>query len=361
METKRIRLGIIGCGGIMNGAHLSALIKLQEKDAFEITAVCDIVLDRAEKAAEAIGGNVKAYANYQDMADAVDAVSIVLPHDLHYEVGCYFAERGKHLLIEKPLCNSEEECVRLIKLAEKKGVVLMCEYPCRFNPCILELKRLLDSGEYGEAYHMSIWTEQWTDNKNAPWANTARLGGGQLFSHGCHYTDVLLWFMGEPLEGSHFGTNIGTPWMLKEGTSTLGMKFKSGATAMHYATWGAKGTKMGYDFQIFTTSGKVLDYDFGSNEIRVYYNAARWAEEDGDQTNYEDLNTNYRVVWTAPVENHNKNLYGVLSEFTDCIKTGREPFTSGRRALESLRVIWKVYDAEKHSMVADLSDIKAYQ
>jgi predicted dehydrogenase len=197
------------------------------------------------------------------------------------------------------------------------------------------------------------------------------LGGGQFFSHGCHYVDLLLWFLGDPLEGAHFGTNLGTPWMIKEGTSTMSMKFKSGATAMHYGTWGAKGTKMGYQYQIFTTSGKVLVLT--KNQVRVYYNAERWAREDNDPTYVRDDGTflknaykddgkisKYEVVWQKQNLGPDiKNLHGVIAEFIDCVQTGRESFTSGRRALESLRTIWKMYQAEENHVIADLSDIVA--
>jgi len=357
---KKIRLGVIGCGGIMEKVHIDGLIA--DKDALEVTAVCDIVLEKAQKASEALGGTAKVYTNYKDMVDDVDAVSIALPHDLHYEVGMFFAAKGIHILMEKPICNHEEECNRLIKLSEEKGITFMCEYPKRYQPSMIKLKEIIDSGEYGKPYHMSVWTEQYTDDRSASWLSTARLGGGQLFSHGCHYTDLLLWFLGEPLEGSHMGTNFGTPWMIQEGTSTLGLKFKSGATAMHFATWGAKGTKMGYDYQVFMDSGKVLNYDEKTQEIRLYYNEKRWEAEKEDTYNLEDLVDDYRVIWNGNDETTaQKGLNRVYQEFVECINTGRESFTSGRRALESLRLIWKVYDAEKAHKVADLSDIKAYQ
>ena len=374
---KKVRLGIIGCGGLANDSQLPAIRKLEDEGKLQITCTCDTILERAENSAALFGDNVKAFTDYRDMLDHVDAVSIVLPHDLHFECGMFFATHKKHILMEKPLCNTEEECIRLIDECEKQGVTLMCEYPIRYMPEILALKEALDSGKYGEAFHMSIWTEGRTDNERmipgtaGYWQCTSRLGGGQFFSHGCHYVDMLLWFMGDPLEGAHFGTNLGTPWMIKEGTSTMSMKFKSGATAMHYGTWGAKGTKMGFQYQIFTTSGKVLVLT--KNQVRVYYNAERWAKEDNDPNYVRDDGTflknaykddgkisKYEVVWQKQVLGPDiKNLHGVIAEFIDCIQTGREPFTSGRRALESLRAIWKMYRAEENHVIADLSDIVA--
>ena len=222
---KTLRMGLIGCGGMMK-AHASVVNKVED---VEIVAVCDIIRERAEDVASALNDPFIT-TDYEEMVDKVDAVLDELPHDLHYECGMFFAYHGKHILMEKPLCNTEEECLSLIKQCEEKGVTLMCGYPVRFWPGIIKMKEMLDSGEYGEIIQMSVWTEQLTgldmDKEAHPhWSVTARLGGGQLFSHGCHYIDLILWFLGNPVCGAHLGTKNGTPWMLREGTSALVMKF----------------------------------------------------------------------------------------------------------------------------------------
>jgi predicted dehydrogenase len=247
---KIIRLGLIGCGNMME-AHASNINKV---DGIEITTVCDIVRERAEKVAEALGNSPKITTDFYSMDDDVDAILVALPHDLHYECGMYFARKKKHILMEKPLCNTEEECLHLIEACEEEGVTLMCAYPVPFWPAIQKLKALVDSGDYGKIMQMSVWTEQLTvcDINKRTWTATARIGGGQLFSHGCHYIDLMLRFLGNPVEGAHIGTRIGTPWLLKEGTSAVILRFESGAIGYHGATWGARGTRLSYDFQIQT-------------------------------------------------------------------------------------------------------------
>ncbi|MDY3071762.1 MAG: Gfo/Idh/MocA family oxidoreductase, partial [Eubacteriales bacterium] len=89
---ERIRLGIIGCGG-MGASHLAGMSELS--DAADITAACDIDPERAADAAkilgEAAGHPIFTCTDYKDMLDHVDAVVIVLPHHLHYEAGMFFA------------------------------------------------------------------------------------------------------------------------------------------------------------------------------------------------------------------------------------------------------------------------------
>lgn len=340
----KIRLGLIGCGAMMK-VHARTINECT--DELEITAVCDVIRDRAVEVAEHLGNNPFICTDYQEMVDHVDAVLVALPHDLHYECGMFFVKHKKHIMMEKPLCNSEEECLKLIEACENAKLTLMCAYPVRYWPGIVKLKELVDSGEYGKIFKMSVWTEQYTHYPEGHWGTTAKLGGGQLFSHGCHYVDLLLWFLGQPVSASHMGTNMGTEWLMREGTSALVMKFASGAVAYHGATWGARGTRLGYDFQIHTEKG-LFDYDHAAGTVTFYSRAE--AHEPG-----KPAVTNKEVLWDEG--DGRKNTNNEIDHFVDCVLNGKTPLTSGRTALESLRAIWKIYNAEKNGIVADLRDI----
>ena len=339
----KIRLGLIGCGHMM-GIHAKAVNECTTE--MEITAVCDIIRANAEAVAQVLRDPFIC-TDYRELVDHVDAVLIALPHDLHYECGMFFAHHKKHILMEKPLCNSEEECLHLIEACEQADVTLMCAYPVRYWPGIVKLKELLDSGEYGKIFMMSVWTEQLTHYPDSHWGNTARLGGGQLFSHGCHYVDLLLWFLGQPISGSHTGTNLGTPWLMREGTSAVTMQFASGAIAYHGATWGARGTRLGYDFQVHTEKG-LLDYDHKAGTITFY------SKEEIHDPGKPSQNTK-EILWDKGTGK--KYTSNEIDHFVDCVLNHKTPLTSGRTALESLRTIWKLYDAEKTNTVADLRSI----
>ena len=347
---EKLRLGLIGCGGMM-GTHAQGINAIS--DELEITAVCDINLEQAENVASFLNSPYVT-TDYKTMVDYVDAVLVVLPHDLHYECGFFFARHKKHILMEKPLCNTEEECLRLISVCEEENVVLMCAYPVRFYPAMVKLKELVDSGEYGKVIQMSIWTEQLTKPRayKKMWGLSSRAGGGQFFRHGCHYVDVLLWFLGNPVKGSHIGTRVGTPWLLGEGTSAVVMQFENGAIGYHGGTWGARGTKLGYDFQIQTEKG-MLEYYRYDDEIRLYSKSAEHIP------GVVETSFPYEVIWRGANEKKldgspSKNTQFEVLHFMDCIKTGKRPITDGRAAIQSLRVIWALYDAEKHNTMADL-------
>ncbi len=338
--AEKLRLGLVGCGKMMK-SHIESVKYLE---TVEMTAVCDIIRERAEEVAEVLN-DPYITTDYKDMLDHVDAVLVALPHDLHYECGVFFARNKKHVLMEKPLCNTEEECLSLINICEEEKVVLMCAYPVRYWPGVVKLKEMMDSGEYGTPFQVSIWTEQKTQSIEGTWGSSARLGGGQFFSHGCHYVDALLWLLGDPVEGIHFGTRKCGEWLMKETTSVAIMKFESGAVAYHGGTWAARGTKLGYNFQVHTDKG-MIEYDHSPRIIRFY-------DQLGLHEPGAPENKGFTVVWEGG-GNLGKQTQFEIAHFADCIKTGKTPITDGRSALQSLRVIWKMYDAEKHGTVADL-------
>lgn len=340
MENKKIRLGLVGCGNMMR-QHAQSVNSVSER--VEIVAVCDIIRERAENVAEVLN-DPYITTDYKTMVDHVDAVLVALPHDLHYECGVFFAHNKKHILMEKPLANSEEECVRLIEVCEAEGVTLMCAYPMRYVPGLVRLKELVDSGEYGEVMMMSIWTEQLTWEEELHWCNTARIGGGQFFSHGCHYVDLMLWFLGKPVKGMHFGTKNGTPWMMREGTSAAIFQFENGAVGYHGGTWGARGTRLGYDFQVQTEKG-LLEYEYGSGELRLYDQSA--VHVPGQSTERQA----YTIL--EKFETGKQTQYEI-NHFAECVLEGKEPQTNAYSTLQGLRVIWKMYDAERNNTVADL-------
>ncbi len=341
---ERIRLGLIGCGG-MGKSHQAGIAELA--DIVELTAVCDIVEERAQAAADMLGAE-HVFSDYQAMLDYVDAVLISLPHDLHYPAGMFFLEAGKHVLMEKPMCNTEAECIGLIEEAEKKNLTLMTAYPVRYWPVVAKMKELVEQKVYGDVFQMSIWTEQFTKYEDSHWARSAqRLGGGQFFSHGCHYVDLLLWFLGEPVRGIHMGTNFGTPWMEKEGTSNATIEFAGGKMGYHFGTWGARGTRLGYSFHIHCTEG-MLEYNHAEKALYAHTHIV---------SEKANLDTSSRTKLIMSESDQSKKTQHETRHFIECIRSGKRPLTDGPGSLQGLRVIWRLYEAEKQNRLADLSGL----
>ncbi|MDF2719975.1 MAG: putative dehydrogenase [Paenibacillus sp.] len=323
----KIRLGVVGCGNIA-GSHFGGVTELS--DLMEVTAVCDIILERAEQAAARFGIRT-AVADYEQLVDEVDAVLISLPHDLHFTAGMYFLQAGKHVLMEKPLCNTEEECMQLIETAERNDRVLMTAYPVRYWPAIVKIKEWIDNKTYGEPFQLSIWTEQYTKYPEGHWGLSAkRLGGGQFFSHGCHYVDLMM--------------NVGTPWMEREGTSNVVIEFASGAMGYHMGTWGARGTRLGWSLHIHCTHGMI---EYKRSEGKVYLHHSIKEEK-------SNLDTDSKITVLYEDSGSGKLTQHETRHFLECIANNKRPMTDGPSSLQGLRVIWRLYEAEKNHMEADL-------
>jgi len=310
----------------------------------EVTALVDLQPERAQAVADLLPNNPCVSTDYREIFPLVDAVLVVLPHHLHHLVTLESLNAGKHVLVEKPIANSEQECLEMMAAAEKSGKVLMVAYCMRFHPLVLEMKRLIDTKAYGELFELSIWTEQYTHPPEGHWARAAQtLGGGQLFSHGCHYIDLMLWILGRPLWGSHIGTNRGTPWMEREGTSHVSIEFEDGLVGYHGATWGARGTRLGTSFHAHCTGG-MLEADIGQGKLYLHHGMGihRPGEAEGQRT---------EVLIEAPQA---KATEEEMYHFIDCIRTGRKPLTDPISSLEGLRVIWELYRAEQEHRLADL-------
>lgn len=325
----KTRLAVIGCGG-MSRAHVSRFEALAHR--MEVRAVVDVVEERARAAAELLPG-ARVATDYHSVLDDVEAVLLVLPHHLHHQATLDCLAAGKHVLVEKPMANSEAECLEMIAAAERAGRTLMVAYCMRYHPLVVKMKELLDEKAFGDVFQVSIWTEQYTRFGPDHWASSAKtLGGGQLFSHGCHYIDILLWYLGRPVRGCHLGTNYCTPWMEMEGTSNVQIEFADGPLGYHFGTWGAKGSRLGYSFHAHCTEGMI---DARITEGKLY--SIVGGEE--------------KLLHEAPLGKHTEN---EMAHFLDCIETGQRPLTDGPGSLQGLRVIWRLYEAERAGVVADL-------
>jgi predicted dehydrogenase len=326
---ERIRLGLIGCGGMAN-THIRRFEHLASR--LSLVAAVDIVPERAQAVA-ALSPGARAVTDYREILDDVDAVLVVLPHHLHHAVAKECLLAGKHVLLEKPMANSEAECLDLIQTSEQVGRTLMIAYCMRYHPLVTRMKELLDARAYGDVFQVSIWTEQLTQYYPGHWAlDAAKLGGGQLFSHGCHYIDLLLWYLGRPLRGTHVGTNTGTPWMEREGTSNIAIEFEGGRLGYHFGTWGARGTRLHYSFHAHCTEGMLEAY-FPDGKLIAH------------------VKDEQKMLFETESGKHTQN---EIAHFLDCIETGRSPLTDGPGSLQGLRVIWRLYEAERQGMVADL-------
>ena len=339
----KIRLAIIGCGFIAD-YHEKVFGEL--KDKIQVTGTCDVALEKAQSVADFLGAE-HAVTDYKELFDHADAFLVALPHHLHYPVGMDIINAGKHCLMEKPLALNEEECLNITHRADEMGVKLMIGYIMRFHPMVVKLKELIDEKTYGNFFSMSIWTEQYTWLPEGHWLALAEpSGGGQFYTHGCHYVDLLLWMMGRPVKGAHMGTRLCTEWIELEGTSKAIFEFEGGRLAYHMGTWAAKGTRHSYCIHTFFEDGMV---ECCLNEGKM------WLHQTKDLANYSEVSDEAQLIFECEPTSHLPRYE--IEYFADCVLNDVRPMCDGGGALQGNRVIWRMYEAEKRNIVADLSGL----
>ena len=337
---KRIKLALVGCGFISN-YHEKVFRDLQDK--IEVVAAVDVDIEKAKSTAEMMNAKY-AVTDYKEIMDKVDSVLLALPHHLHHPIGMDFLTHGINVLMEKPLAMTEAECLDLIHAADAHNAKLMVAYIMRYHPQCVELKKIIDEKRYGQIYQMSIWTEQYTYAPEGHWMRSAKkLGGGQLFSHGCHYVDLLFWYLGQPIRGAHLGTNLCTPWMEMEGTSNAIFEFEGGKLAYHFGTWGAKGTRHSYAIHAFFEDGMV---ECCLNEGKMYLHKTKNLEVYSEKSDVEELIFECEPTSHLPIYE--------IEYFADCVINDVHPMTDGMSALKGQQAIWALYAAEKENRYADL-------
>ncbi len=154
---KKIRTAVIGAG-YLGKYHAEKYARIDNAD---LVAVVDVDREAAEKVAKDVG--TKAYTSHKEILGEVDAVSIVVPTPLHYDIGMDFLEKRVDILLEKPMTTTIEQADELIRLAESKKCIIQVGHIERFNPALASVKDRIDKPMFIESHRLSIYNERGTD------------------------------------------------------------------------------------------------------------------------------------------------------------------------------------------------------
>ncbi|HZJ58102.1 MAG TPA: Gfo/Idh/MocA family oxidoreductase [Clostridia bacterium] len=195
-QDAKLRIGIIGCGGIANGKHMPSLAKVEE---VEMVAFCDIIVERAEKAAKEYGTpDAKVYADYKELLkdESLDVVHVCTPNKSHADITIDALESDKHVLCEKPMAKTAADARRMVEAAKRTGKKLTIGYQNRFNPESQYLHGTCRRGDLGDIYFAKAHAIR---RRAVPtWGvflNEEEQGGGPLIDIGTHALDLTLWMV----------------------------------------------------------------------------------------------------------------------------------------------------------------------
>ncbi|MDD2955931.1 MAG: Gfo/Idh/MocA family oxidoreductase [Oscillospiraceae bacterium] len=256
--AAKVKIGIIGCGGIANTKHLLALGR--QTDRVELTAFCDLIPERAQKAAEQYGvPGAKVYTDYKELLkdSSIEAVHVLTPNRWHREMTVNALEAGKHVMCEKPMAINPAEAMDMVNAAKRTGKLLAIGYQYRQRNDALTLKRMADAGDLGDIYYARGHAVRF---RGVPtwgvFTNKLEQGGGPLIDIGTHSLDLALWvmnnykpsmvlgsvfnYLGTSLKPGEQGNRMGAwdPDTYEVEDSAFGMvKMANGATIYLEAAW----------------------------------------------------------------------------------------------------------------------------
>lgn len=225
-------IAIIGAGAISN-AHIDAY--LQFPDRCQIVAISDVYAEKAKARIDHYKLAAKAVADYRELlGEDIDLVSICTPPYTHASLAVAFLEAGKHVIVEKPMASSLEECDRMNEAAGRCGKLLSVIAQNRFRTPIMKLKSVIDSGLMGPILHAQVDSFWWRGHSyyDLWWRGTwEKEGGGCTLNHAVHHIDALLWMLGGPSEVQAFMTNAAHDNAEVEDLSIGMLRYPSGALA----------------------------------------------------------------------------------------------------------------------------------
>lgn len=253
----KIRIGIIGCGGIANKKHFPALKAYSEE--CEMVAFCDIIEERAQKACEQYGApGAKYYTDYKEMLkdESIDTVHVLTPNVSHSPITVAAFEAGKNVMCEKPMAHTTEAAQAMMEAWKKSGKKFTVGYQNRFradSQCLHEACAAVDLGDIYFAKAHAIRRRAVPTWGVFP--DKSKQGGGPLIDIGTHALDLTLWCMDnyevESITGSVFEKlghsklaaqdNMFGPWdtdTFEVEDSAFGyIKMKNGATIFLESAW----------------------------------------------------------------------------------------------------------------------------
>ncbi len=250
---NKVRIGIIGCGGIANGKHMPSLKKLPN---VEMAAFCDIIEERAEKAAKEYGApEAKVFTDYTELLKLdLDVVHVLTPNISHAPITIAALNSGKHVMCEKPMAKNPAEAKLMLEAAKRTGKKLTIGYQNRFRPDSLYLKQCCENGDLGKVYYARALAIR---RRAVPtWGvflDEEKQGGGPLIDIGTHALDLTLWCMDnyepEMVVGTKYhelapkpnSANAWGPWDPEKFTvedAAFGfIRMKNGATISLESSW----------------------------------------------------------------------------------------------------------------------------
>lgn len=351
-----LKTGIIGCGKVAH-LHAQALKNLVDSD---FAAVFSRTLSKAQDFGKQYG--VRPYDNISKMVsdEKLDLVIICTPHPNHLDPTIEAIQAGAHVLVEKPLASSLDDCDAMIQSAVENGKKLGVISQRRWYGPVQRVKSAIVDGKIGQPVLGTINMLGWRDEnyyQSDSWRGSWKHeGGGVLVNQAPHQLDVLLWLMGEVDEVYGTWANLNHPYIEVEDTALAIVKFKNGGLGNIIVSNSQKPGIYG-KIQIHGSNGASVGVqpEGGSMFIAGMSSIAEppvndlwtvpgeeslldsWIKEDSEFFNTIDPTVYY-------IERQ-------IEDFLVAIKEGRNPLVTGEEGRRTVELFTAIYRSQRDQKV----------
>lgn len=327
MDDRRLGVVVVGAG--YWGPNLVRNFNLS--DDWDVIAVCDLDLSRAERLAQTTRTAVAVTSIDEALAlDGVDAVAIATPARTHEKIAVAAIAAGKHVLTEKPLAHSVDSGAHMVEAAADADVVLMADHTFCYTPAVLKIAEIIAAGDLGEITFI----------------DSIRINHGLVqpdvdvfWDLAPHDLSILDFILPGGLHPEGVAAHGGDPLRLgKACVGYLVMPLADGAVAHVHVNWLSPtkirqlvvgGSKRTLVWDDLNPTQRVSVYDRGIDFVTVTEDAERAAA----QVSYR-----YGDTW-VPALPEREALSLMVAEFADAIRERRAPRTDGRAGLRVLNVL----------------------
>ena len=330
--------GIVGTG-VIAAMHAAAIATLPRA---RLAAVTDVADGAAAAFAVARGCAAEPGLDQLLTRPDVDVVCVCVPSGLHAEVGVRAARAGKHLVVEKPIDVTLAAADRLIEAARAAGVALTVISQHRFDPGLIELKRLLGDGALGRlvlAEASTKWYRTQAYYDSAAWRGTWAMDGGSLMNQGIHYVDLLRWCMGPVAEVTAVCATQAHQVEVED-TALAIVRFGSGAvgtilsSTAAYPGFPQRLEITGTDGTVIVEDGRIVRRAFGAQPTAAAVPGAVGA-----------LGGHRAAADPAAIEvaSHAAQIADLLA----AVEEGRAPAVDGQAGRDALEIVRAVYESAR--------------
>jgi predicted dehydrogenase len=335
-----IKIGIIGCGKIAQVRHIPEYV--DNKNA-ELAGFFDLNLERAADLAKEYGG--KSYGSYQELLadEGINAVSVCTANHAHAEITIAALKAGKHVLCEKPMATTLEDCEAMVAAAKESGKFLMLGHNQRLVETHVKAKEMLDSGLIGDIVSFRTTfghggPETWSidPGKDVWFFNKSKAAMGAMADLGIHKTDLIHFLTGQLVVEttarlSTIDKRYANGELIEVDDNAICIyKLSNSAVGTMTASWTFYGSEDNSTI-LYGTKGIMRIFDDPAYSIKVI-----------THTGEEKL---YQVDQIQTNDNQTKS--GVIDAFMDCLVENKQPEISGEVALKTMRVIFASIESSR--------------